>query len=174
MNEKIIYKVYQEFYGKSPDFSEENFENLTIEMQAMAYILSQKGVLFSSYTFVAEGYVGLKLPMSMELQDMLVTRRNKGNEYSNDESIKLQESVRKKVALIGKIVREKIEVTKNPVEMLRQIVYINIVKNRVLPNAKEDEIANISACEKCAIAGEESLDFALQIELAKTNYGKNI
>ena len=90
MNEKIIYKVYQEFYGKSPDFSEENFENLTIEMQAMAYILSQKGVLFSSYTFVAEGYVGLKLPMSMELQDMLVTRRNKGNEYSNDESIKLQ------------------------------------------------------------------------------------
>lgn len=176
MKINTINSIYQDFYGKEPNFSEENFENLTIEMQAMAYILEQSGEGLSiiSDGFVKEGYIDLTLPMSMGLQDTLVDHRRKTQEDSKEKvKEKLKESARKKIALIGKVVKENIASTPNPIETLRQIVYVSFIRERVWATASEEEIASLSGCNLESVIREKKLAIAIRDELAKENYDRS-
>lgn len=144
---EIIYAIYKTFYNKEPNLKEENRHNLTIEIQAMTYLLAQYGLTFGDYRFSYNELMDLNMPISMELQDDIVGKLlNRDNielkRLINRNPIKLN----KYVKLIGTIVTEEIKDKEDPIESLRLISSIHYTSEYMIPNATILKIADYNAC----------------------------
>lgn len=142
-----IYAIYKEFYNKEPNLNEENRRNLTIEMQAMTYLLAQYGITCGDYRFAYNELIDLKMPISMELQDDIVGK------LLNRDNIELTRSINrnpikltKYVKLIGTIVMEEIKDKEDPIESLRLISSIHYTSEYMIPCATISEIADYNTC----------------------------
>lgn len=170
---KLLCKVYKEFYGKDPNFSKDNFRNITIEIQSMAYILNEYGVSLGAYGFVKEAYVGWDLPMSMDLQDIMINHLIGNSEIMIDDSIGLNENAKKKIEIISKEIRSVINYTSNPIESLRLISFILFIKTHAIPSATESKIIEYANCELKDLENEEKVINAINAVLDNESNLKN-
>lgn len=67
VEECLLYEAYKAFYGKGPDFKELNRNNITVEMQAMVYLLEQYGIVIGDYRFSYKELSHLNMPISYEI-----------------------------------------------------------------------------------------------------------
>lgn len=172
---KIIYKVYKKFYGREPNLSRknfrnppkqpnlgrENFRNLTIEIQSMAYILNEYGVSLGAEEFCYQ-YIDLNMPMSMDIQDILVGKLIGNSDNLNDTSLQLNERAEKIIDIVGSAIKCVINTSQNQIEALREISNILYVKKYVLPSASDAEIMGTTKCTERDLKNVEKL-----IELIK-------
>lgn len=169
---KKIYKVYVEFYEKKPNLDKSNLRNLTIEFQSMAYILGRYGVQLYSDGFVKNGYVDLDLPMSMNIQDIIVRELIGKGEDFDDESLGFPDELKKKINLIGKAVRNIIERENDKIEALRLITFISFVKKYVSPMMSDGEIKDAIGCKLTDLTMEANLTDSINHDMCKDNYGE--
>lgn len=169
---KVIYKAYKKFFGKEPNFNKENFMNLTIEIQAMAYILNEYGVNIGANGFCYE-YTDLDMPMSMDIQDIVVGKLIGKSDDLNDDSIQYSEFAEKTISLIGSAIRFAINTCQNPIEELRKISNILYVKEYVLPSSSDEKIMEITKCTKKDLSDVERLIEIINQERCKDNFGKS-
>lgn len=137
---KRLCKLYEEFYQKEPNFLEENRKNITIEMQAMAYLLEQYGVSCGLYRFSYNS--DIKMPISIELQDVIVMHLlgHSAKEYESD--LELNKRTKKIISLVGSKIREKLEEKINPIEMLQRIASVYYARTLMLLGADSKTIAS--------------------------------
>lgn len=146
--EKIIYKVYKKFYDKEPNFSKDNFMNLTIEIQAMAYLLNEYGVNIGTNGFCYE-YKNLLMPMSMDIQDIIISKLFENKFDLNDESIEFDLRTNRLINVIGEALKQVTFYSENPIEDIRKIANTLYVKKvvcltdsseTIIKMAKDNEI----------------------------------
>lgn len=172
-NEKLIYKIYKEFFDKEPNFSKENIKNVTIEIQSMLYILEECGVLFFEDDFVKSNYKDLDLPMSMNVQDIIVNQLVDNDKDLSDDSLHFTKITEKLIGITGSVIRDSIKDTQDQIEALRLIACILYVKKNVYPNANEDEIKQLANCELEDLNIEEEAIDTITNELCKNNFDEN-
>ncbi len=170
--EKIIYQTYKKFYGKEPNFNRENFMNLTIEIQSMAYILSEYGVIIGKDGFCYE-YTDLSMPMSMDIQDIIVGKLIGNSDNLNDALLQFTESAEKTINIVGKSIKYVINNSQNPIESLREISNILYVKKHVRPMASDDEIMETTKCSERDLRDVEQLIEFIKQEKCKDNFNKS-
>lgn len=169
--EKIIYKAYKQFYNKEPNFSKENLENITIEIQFMIYILNEYGVSLGANRFCYE-YTDLSMPMAMYTQDIIVGKLIDKNDDLNDEALVFSKSAQEIINIIGNIIRNIITDKKNQVEQLKQISNILYVKKYVFPLATDEEIKKKTNCTEEDICNAYQLIKLIDKERSKDNFDK--
>lgn len=143
---KLLYKVYKEFYKKEPDFSNENRDNITIEMQAMAYLLGEYGISLGDYRFEYNILMHLKMPISMHLQDILVCKmlEHENKEFESD--IPLNEMAQNAINVIGESVTTEVNKCENQVEALRLICSVYYVSKSMMSISEMAEIVDFQKC----------------------------
>lgn len=142
-----LYHAYVRFYGKKPELKGDKTE-LTIDFQAMTYLLSQYGVSFMRSSFVKEGYTDIDIPMSMEIQDVLVS-----HVFGHDESeFESNVEFNKHANRILDILAHELEFVSSR-EELGSLVKLMFTKERVIPTASDDEL-----CQSTG-STQETLEF---------------
>lgn len=169
---KIIYIAYKQFYNKEPIFSKENFMNLTVEIQSMAYILNEYGVSLGAYRFCYE-YVDLNMPMSMEIQDIIVGWLIDSSDEFDDNSLEFNERENKLINILGSTIRNIIANSHNKIEELRKISNILYVKKYVRPSANDKEIMELEKCTDEDLKTVEELIEFIKKEQCKDNFDKS-
>lgn len=129
-NEKIIYKIYKDFYKKEPNFDKENLRNITIEIQSMLYILKLNHIDIFCEGFSRE-YIDLELPMNMTVQDIIVGRLIGNNEDLSDSSLHFNDISKMYIDRIGFAVTEFINSFEDPIETLRLMSYLSFFDEQV-------------------------------------------
>lgn len=167
---KIIYSAYKLFYNKEPNFSKDNIRNITIEIQSMAYILSLYGITIVANRFVKDGYKGLELPMSMDIQDIIVDKLLENKENIEEELVQFSDEVTKEIYIIGDIANSIIDDTEDRIETLRKIVYISFTKRRVILDDSDDKIKEIANCEDIDLKLEKNLFERINHDLCNDSY----
>lgn len=168
---KKIYKLYKEFYGKEPNFNKENFMNLTIEIQAMAYLLNQYGVATGSRGFCYE-YANLRMPMSMSVQDIVIKLIENSDDL-NDDSLQFTEFAKKTINIVESAIRCSINNSQDQVEELRKIINILYVREHVLPSASDEMIMESEKCTKKDLKDVEQLIKLINQEMCKDNFDRS-
>ena len=168
---KIIYNVYKKFYDKEPNFDEKNFMNLTIEIQAMCYILKEYGVEIGDSGFCYE-YKNLNMPMSLSIQDTIISKLMGNHDDLSDHSVKFQELVEVAIARIGLFVRGITSYDKDQVEALRRISNILYLEKYVMPNASDKEIMEVEACNYNELSYVRQLNKLIIQEKCKNNFDR--
>lgn len=164
-----VYKAYKEFYGKEPNLNKDNFRNITIEIQSMCYFLNEYGVCLSEDGFSKE-YKDFDLPMSMNIQDVIVTRLIGNHENFFDASRQFPEESKKTINTIGRIIRGVISGASEPIETLRLISYISYIKKYVIPSDNDEEIRELANCELSDLDKERKVIDAIKEEMCKDNF----
>lgn len=167
----IIYKAYREFYEKEPDFSEENRRNITIEIQAMAYLLDKYGVNLGGARFSVE-YKDLDLPMSMKIQDVIVSQLIGNKSDLTDDSIQFNPRANKIIGIVGNAICGVINKSNEPTETLRLLIFINFLKERVAPLSEDDRIKSLAGCEDQDLENAMNLYEIIKMEMCKNNFDK--
>lgn len=170
--EKIIYQTYKKFYGKEPDFNKENFMNLTIEIQFMAYILNEYGVSLSSDGFCYE-YTNLSMPMSMDIQDIVVGSLILNSDDLSEGSLEFIESTDKTINIVGSAIKNITANSQNRIEELMKISNILYVKKHVCPSASDEDIIEIAKCTEEDLKNVEQLIEFIKQEKCKGNFNKS-
>ena len=165
-----VYKTYKEFYGKEPNFSKDNFRNITIEIQSMCYLLNEYGVCLEEDGFVGNGYKDLALPMSMNIQDVIVERLIGNNNNFSDTPFQFLGNPKKIIDTIGGVIRNEIENTSDPIETLRLISYVSYVRKYVIPSATEEKLRELVNCESSDLDRERKVMDVIKEELCKDNF----
>lgn len=165
-----IYKTYKEFYDKEPNFSKDNFRNITIEIQAMCYLLNEYGVCLEEDGFIRNGYKDLDLPMSMNIQDVIVERLIGSNNDFSDIPFQFFGSSKKIINIIGKAIRGEVENTSDPIETLKLISSISYVRKYVIPSANDEKLRELVDCESSDLDRERRVMSAIKEELCKNNF----
>lgn len=168
---KVIYKVYKDFYKKEPIFSEDNFRNITIEIQSMAYILDEYGVMIGPGRFSKKEYRDLNLPMDLDIQDIIIRQIEK-NEDLNDSSLIFSKRAIKIIDIVGKVIRSVMNNTQTPIETLRTISCILCIK-KSHPFASEELIKALADCKDEDLDNFEKVIDAIKNEACKDNFDKN-
>lgn len=170
--EKIIYKAYKQFYNREPNFSKENFMNLTVEIQFMAYILNECGVSLGAYRFCYE-YVDLSMPMSMDVQNIIVGKLIGNSDDLNDASLEFNKRTDEFINIIGSAIRNITADSQNRIEKLRKISNILYVKKCVCPSASDEEIMETAKCDEEDLKNVERLIEFIKQERCKNNFDKS-
>ena len=171
-NKKLLYKIYREFFDKEPDFSKGNIKNITIEIQSMLYILDSCGVIFFANKFFKNRCKNLEVPISMDIQDIIVDQLVDNDKILNDDSLHFTEITKRMIAITGSVIRNEIKDTQNQTEALRVISNILYIKKEVCPN-NNDGIRQLTNCELEDLNIEEKVIDAITNELCKTNFDEN-
>ncbi len=172
ITKNLIYSAYKKFYDREPNLSKENLTNLTVEIQAMAYLLHEYGVSFGDYGFCYE-YVDLKMPMSIGIQDIIIEELIGNIDVLSDTSIEFNKRSEELITIIGSAIRNILANSQNKIEKLRRISNILYIKNHVRPLANDQEIMET---EKCAEEDLREVDYLLEIikqERCKDNFDKS-
>lgn len=169
--EKIIYKAYKQFYNREPDFSEDNFMNLTVEIQTMVYVLDGYGVLLGANGFRYE-YKDLNMPMSMDIQDIIVGKLIDNVDDLNDTSLQFSKRANKMISITGNAMRSITDNSQNRIEELRKICNILYVKKSVCPSASDDVLMEIAKCTEEDLKKVEQLIELIKQEESKDNFDK--
>lgn len=164
---RILYKVYKEFYGKEPDLSHANRWNLTIEMQAMAFLLAHYRIIFVTYSFSCNEFKNLYMPISMDLQDALVYKLLGRTKEEVDSDLMITEKGKKAIQLLGSKITAAINEKEDPIEALRLIVATYHTEERVLPGASVSEIAEHNKCTVEEVESARALAKTLETELSE-------
>ena len=172
-SEKSIYLAYKKFYGKEPNSNRENFMNLTIEMQAMAYILFEYGIAIEGANGFCYEYKDLDMPMSMDIQDIVVGKLIGNSDDLNDDSLQFPKFVEKTISIIGSAIKCAINNTQDPIEELRKISNILYVKKHVRPTASDEEIMEKAKCTKKDLRDVEQLIEFINQERCKDNFDQS-
>lgn len=164
---KLLYKVYKEFYKKEPDFSSENRDNIIIEMQAMAYLLGEYGLILGDYRFEYNTLMHLKMPVSMYLQDILVCQmlEHENKEFESD--IPLNEMIKSAINVIGESVTNEINKCESPMEALRLICSVYYVSKSVMAISEMAEIVDFQKCSPEEV--ESAMSFVRTMVLDHVN-----
>lgn len=170
--EKIIYQTYKKFYGKEPNFNRKNLMNLTIEIQAMAYILNEYGVTIGADGF-CYAYTDLSMPMSMDIQDIVVGKLIENSDDLNDDLLQFTEYAEKTINIVGNAIKCAIKNSEDPIEELRKISNILYVKEHVRPSASDEEIMETTKCTKQDLSDIEQLIEFIKQEKCKDNFDKS-
>jgi len=171
INEKVdkilLYEAYKAFYDKEPNFKEENRRNITIEMQAMAYLLEQYRIVIGNYRFAYSELTDLYMPISMELQDLLVSKmlNHENKEFALDFII-LKEELKFKITLVGSTVMAKISEKEDPLEALRLLCSIYYTSKSIRPNATDDKIIEYNKCALEDVTEARELNDSLTLDLS--------
>ena len=131
-----LYQAYTYLYGKTPDLKGDR-QDLTIEFQAMVYFLREYGVTFLRTSFVAEGYMDIDMPMSMELQDILVSLMFGNASEEINEVVEFNKHTNKMLNILA----SEFEHIHNTSE-LRMLVKLHFTKEEVLPSIADAELCN--------------------------------
>lgn len=165
---KILLKAYNKFYNKDVNPSRDNLINLTIEIQSMVYILQKFGIELGANGFVRDGYKNLNLPMSMSIQDIVVSSLIENDSSLIDTSIEFNQYTNKNIDIIGKATRFIINQTDNPVDTIRAITSILFTKKYVVPDADNEMIKEYAQCTDSDISNAKKLVYIIK------NMKKNI
>lgn len=111
--DKIMCEIYQLFYGKNPDFTN---KDISIRMQTMLCILIQFNVNLD-YGF-DQVILENKMPLSLQLQYDIDRLTPLGEINKIKEPVKIAEYQKRKIKVVGEIVRKS---TKNNLENLIQL-----------------------------------------------------
>lgn len=102
MDSKILIEIYKLFYNENPNFS---ISNINVRIQTMMSILAQFGIsLGDDYAFSLWGKV--KMPISLNLEQLVNKLFPLGEITSIDEPIKLAEEPKRIIKIVGECVRE--------------------------------------------------------------------
>lgn len=140
---KAIVKLYRVFYQKEPIFLAENYESLTIEIQSMFYILNYFGM--SSYTFSYNALENMNMPISLDLQDLIVKLINQQEVISADEFN--NPTLLQRASEIAQKINELLNENEDKLETLRLITSIMHSKTSMYPTYNEQQIADLNNCE---------------------------
>lgn len=165
-----VYKAYEEFYGKKPNLNAYNFRNLTIEIQVMCYFLNEYGVCLAEDGFVRKAYESLDLPMSMNIQDVIVGRLIGSSDDFSDNSRQFPEKSKKTINTIGRVIRGVVGDTSEPIETLRLLSYISYIKKYVIPSADDEKIRELANCELSDLDNQRKVTNAIKEEMCKDNF----
>ena len=146
VNKSLLYASYKAFYGKEPDFKEENRMNITIEMQAMAYLLERYRAVIGNYRFAYHELSDLYMPISMQLQDLLVGMLNHENEEFIFSNCCLKPELEAKIKLIGTTIMQSINKKENPINALRLLCSIYYTNERIMPLATVEQMKEFNQC----------------------------
>lgn len=164
----ILYESYKLFYNKEPNFKEENRRNITIEMQAMVYLLEQHyRVLIGNYRFAYNELIDYMMPISMELQDLLV---DKMLNYENTEfkisDVEIKNKAKAKTIIIGSHIMETISKKENPIEALRLLSSIYYTFKSMMPSVSDDKIGDFNHCSSEEVIEVKELNDAITLDLS--------
>lgn len=168
--EKIIYQTYKKFYGKEPNLNKENMRNLTIEIQAMAYILNRYGVTIGENGFCYE-YTDLNMPMSMSIQDVIIEKLIGNKENLNDSSFQFDRRAERIINIVASAIKIAISNRENQIEELRKIVNLLYVKEHVCPSANKERLMEVTKCSEKDLINIEQLEYIIN-EGNKNNFDK--
>lgn len=102
MDSKILIEIYKLFYNENPNFS---ISNINVRIQTMMSILAQFGIsLGDDYAFSLWGKV--KMPISLNLEQLVNKLFPLGEITSIDEPIKIAEEPKRIIKIVGECVRE--------------------------------------------------------------------
>ncbi len=111
--DKLICEIYQLFYGENPDFTD---KDISIKMQTMFCILIQFNVSLD-YGF-DQVILDNKMPLSLQLQYDIDRLTPLGEINKIKEPVKIAEHQKRKIEVVGEIVRKS---TKNNLDNLIQL-----------------------------------------------------
>lgn len=129
-----LYHAYVRFFGKKPELKGDKNE-LTIDFQTMTYLLSQYGVSFMRNSFIKEGYTDMDIPMSMEIQDVLVSHVFGHEESEFERSVEFNKHTNR----ILDILSHELEFVSSRAELC-SLVKLMFTKERVIPASSDDEL----------------------------------
>lgn len=142
---QIIVGIYKEFFNKVPDFSQENKRNITIEIQSMSYILRTYGIDLG-YRYVYNELEDLHMPVSMDLQDVILEQLLYHDTKDFEEKSQLKTDIKTKINSIGKIITSEINDKECPIEALRLISSVLYTAEYILPNSSASQEAEFNNC----------------------------
>lgn len=169
---KIIYKTYKQFYGKEPNLDTGYIGHLTIEIQAMAYLLNEYGVSLGDNRFCYE-YTDLNMPMSMDIQDIIIGKLSGNIDDLNDDSLEFSARADKLINIIGSAIRCITANSQNKTEELRKISNILYIKKHVRPLASDKEIMEVEKCTEEDLKKVEQLIEFIKQEQCKDNFDQS-
>lgn len=98
---KAIIEAYKLFYGENPDFSK---EDINIKIQTMLSILAQFDISFGEYSF----FINERMPESYALLQMVNRLSPLGEVTVIEDPVKLKETAKETIEIVGKTIREEI------------------------------------------------------------------
>lgn len=163
----MLYHAYERMYNVSPDLTGDQTD-LTVMFQTMAYFLNQYGVSFMDASFVREGYTDLDMPMSMEIQDILVNYvfGHSKDEFAeqvsfNDHALRVIETLSRELGFI-----------KAPWG-LKMVTKIHFFENRVLPSGSKEEVSKAANVSIDVYNSYREFIENVVADLAKDNFDQN-
>lgn len=159
-----LYHAYKRIYGKHPDLMGDQKE-LTIEFQTMVYFLSQYGVSFMRFGFVYEGRTDIDMPMSLEIQDILVAHMF-GHEASEFEE---EVEFNKHANNVMNILARELGYLKAPWGLM-VITRLHFIENRVLPSGELSDICAEAKIQEGVYKSYRVFLANILCELSKDNY----
>lgn len=141
---KVIIEIYKLFYNQNPDFSN---KNINIEIQTMLSILAEFGISVGDYSFSLSGK--RKIPMSMDLSNLVYELFPLGENTNIDNPVKLAKESKKTIMIVGEVIRNAIGDVNNQEEALITISkVIHAERYNLLSTASVDEVAKYTDCSQ--------------------------
>lgn len=156
-----LYHAYVRFFGRKPELKGDK-TLLTIDFQAMTYLLSQYGVSFMRSYFVKEGHSDVDIPMSMEIQDVLI-REVFGHDESEFESVV---DFNKHANHVLDILAHELEFISSR-EELSSLVKLMFTKERVMPSASDDELRDATLATQETLESYKNFIVSVIYEMTK-------
>lgn len=129
-----LYHAYVKMYGRKP-ILDGTSNDLTIEFQAMAYLLKQYGVVFVEGSFTLDDYKHAGMPMSIKIQNILDSYILGHNDSEFQEEVAFNKHASRVLDILG-------EVMKNfsSINQLRMLVHLYFTKESLMPSAGDAEL----------------------------------
>lgn len=139
---KVIVEVYKLFYNENPDFSD---KNINIKIQTMLSILTEFCISVGDYGFSLSGK--RKIPMSMNLSNLVYELFPLGEIKEIDNPIKLREDAEKTISIVGEEIRNAIDSTDNREEALITISKVlHATRYNLSSTASVQDVAKYTDC----------------------------
>lgn len=139
---KVIVEVYKLFYNENPDFSD---KNINIKIQTMLSILTEFCISVGDYGFSLSGK--RKIPMSMNLSNLVYELFPLGEIKEIDNPIKLREDAEKTISIVGEGIRNAIDSTDNREEALITISKVlHATRYNLSSTASVQDVAKYTDC----------------------------
>lgn len=130
----VLYHAYVKMYGRQP-ILDSTSNDLTVEFQAMAYLLKQYGVVFVEGSFVLDDYKHAGMPMSIKIQEILDSYILGHNDSEFQEDVVFNKHAGRVLDILG-------EVMKNfsSINQIRTLVHLYFTKGSLMPSVGDAEL----------------------------------
>lgn len=134
----------------------------------MVYLLEQHyEILIGNYRFAYNELIDYMMPISMELQDLLVGKMlNHENEEFKIPDVELEGKAKFKIFTIGSHIMETISKKENPIEALRLLSSIYHTSEHIMPSAIDGEIGDFNHCSLEEVIEAKELNDAITLDLS--------